>query len=187
MGKKKKTAEKAQQEQARAERMRPLEEAAKFYGDARADLRSVATELEQQLAAIRDQYRDRIRALAMRAAEARLALDGRVKAAPELFEDPRSALCWGVRFGFRKQPGKVLFDDAETVCKRIAEQLPEHAGSLIRTRREPIKDGLRELTGAQLLALGVQLTADTDEAFISTPADELDKLIDALSGGEVVA
>ena len=136
---------------------------------------------------IRDQQRhavrQRLRGLKARAAEAsaaRAVLHDAIDASRERFAAPRTRATDGVKYGLRKQPGRVEVTDEARSIARIRERLPDWADTLIRTTERLQRAPLRQLDSRRLAAIGVRVEAVDDEVVISAAASDLDKLVEAL-------
>lgn len=97
-----------------------------------------------------------------------------------LFDKPRTRAHDGVKFGLRKQPGRIVITDPKRTLALIREQLPDKADSLIQTKETVPAAGLKDLTPAELARIGVTLTDSTDKVLIGSTADELDKFVESL-------
>ena len=103
-----------------------------------------------------------------------------VNAHRALFEKPRTRAQDGVKFGLRKQPGRIVVGDPDRTIALIREQLPEKADALIQTKETVPAAGLKDLTPAELARIGVTLANSTDKVLIGSTADELDRFVDSL-------
>lgn len=141
------------------------------------DYRARLTSLEEVMAAIEAVRMeavivrlDELHGRAEAAAAAREALLDAVKRRADLFRKPRSRSILGVKFGWRKLPGRVR--TAANTLALIREKLGEKAALLIRTREEVATDRLRDLTGRELAAVGATVTDSTDAAFVAVDAGD---------------
>ena len=164
--------------------LRKIETNTNLYATKRDQLREIAGRCKAELDAIRDRYRAEIRAAASDAATAFTGLRDLIDEHRALFGKPRSRLFSGIRVGLKKRPGRIEFDDAARVIKLIRRELPHKADVLVRTKEEVARDALRMLSSAELAAIGAQLVDTGDEIVIDHPADEIDRLIEALSAEE---
>lgn len=166
--------------------LRKIETHTNLYASKRDQLREIAGKCKTEMDAIRDRYRAEIRAAASDAATAFESLSDLIDQHRYLFKKPRSRLFSGVRVGLKKRPGRIDFQDADRVIELIRSKLPEKADALIRKKEEVARDALKLLPPAELAAIGAQLVDTGDEIVIDHPADEIDRLIEALSAEEDV-
>ena len=153
---------------------------AKRYAAARDATNEVRSDLAQR---VRKALHSRQRALRSRIAEeevARDALEAAIEAAPGLFEKPRTRAVDGIKFGIRKQPGRIAFADEAAVIAAIRRKLPDRADALIRTKEGVDRTALRRLTAAELAMLGVSIADPVDEVTISLAASDTDRLAEAI-------
>lgn len=163
--------------------MKPLshiEQLARGYSVARAQLAECVTELEEQIAHLKRARMFKLRRLIEKTAKSHDELSAAIQESPGLFERPRTHLFHGVRVGFRKAKGKLSWDKADQVVKLIRRHLPEQAETLIKTTEAPLKEPLAQLTAAELKRLGVRVGEDSDEVLIKPADSDIDKLVDAL-------
>ena len=163
--------------------LRDIEARAKRHAEARDALLDQMRSLEDELAGVR---RKRVRALkgalgraAQTEAELRAAIDG----ARELFERPRSRVLHGLKVGLRKQPGRLSWESAAQVMKLIRKHHPDEAELLIRTKEEPSRDALKQLSAAALKRLGVQVTETHDAVDVRAVDSAVDKWVDTMLDG----
>lgn len=166
--------------------LRKLESSTNLYATKRDALREIASRCKTELDAIRDRYRAEIRAAASDAATAFTGLRDLIDQHRGLFNKPRSRLFSGIKVGLKKRPGRIEFDDAARVIELIRRKLPDKADALVRIKEEVARDALKLLQPAELAAIGAQLVDTGDEIVIDHPADEIDRLIEALSAEEDV-
>jgi hypothetical protein len=103
-----------------------------------------------------------------------------VGANPEVFTKPRTLVLHGLKVGFAKGKGKVLFSNAETVVKLIKRKLPDLAEQLIDVKESPAKSAIAKLTVDQLKAIGCSVTSAGDQIVVTAVDTAVDKLVDAL-------
>jgi hypothetical protein len=167
-----------------------VEATAEAYARDREELSSIVGALQAVIDEARRRAMPEIREAVRNAAESRDRLRAMIEAAPELFDNPRTRVIAGVKLGFRKQKGKVEFDDEGKVIERIRAQLPkDQAELLIRVRESVHKPAVYDLTAGDLKRLGIRITDDCDELVIKPADSEVDKLVAALldEAGEVRA
>lgn len=102
------------------------------------------------------------------------------RAAPTVFAKPRTRVLHGVKVGFEKGKGKLTFDKADDVVKRIKKLLPDQVELLIHTEEKPNKEALAKLPASDLKRLGCELTDVGDRVVVRPVGTELEKMIKAL-------
>lgn len=165
--------------------LRVIETHTHHYAAKRDALREIAARCKAEMDAIRDKYRAEIRAAASDAATAFAGLRDLIDQHRGLFDKPRSRLFSGIKVGLKKRPGRIEFDNPSRVIELIRRRLPEKSDALIRVKEEVARDALKLLPPAELAAIGAQLVDTGDEIVIDHPADEIDRLIEALSEEDV--
>ena len=152
---------------------------ARDYADAADALEHVVDEVrEEQRAAARERMRS-IKARAAKASAAKDALAEAVEANRRLFVKPRTQSAHGVKFGLRKQPGR-LCGDQEAAISKIESRMPERADALVRTKKELVKAALLALPAADLAKLGVTVEEAGDKVVVQAARGDLDRLVEAL-------
>ena len=163
--------------------LRDVEALAKRHAEARDVLIERMQHLDGALADVR---REHVRGLkgalgrvAQTEAELRAAIDG----ARTLFTKPKSRVLHGLKVGLRKQPGKLSWQNVGQVLKLIRKHHPDDADLLIRTKEEPARDALKQLSAAALKRLGIQVTETSDAVEIRAVDSAVDKWVDAMLDG----
>jgi arsenate reductase-like glutaredoxin family protein len=163
--------------------MEQIETKAKAHAQAREKLAEIVSALQDGIDALKRSHMARIKAAVNKAADTSDELLNLVNESPELFTKPKSVTFHGIRLGYKKQKGKIEFDDPDQVIKLIRKHCPELVDTLVVTTETPSKEALNNLTADVLKKLGVKVTSDTDVVFI-TPADsDVDKMVTALIKG----
>ncbi len=163
-----------------------VEDNCRFYADARAELRAVMTAMQAEVREVGERFRDRMQAALDQAVNARALLESTVKREAALFGEPRTRQFHGVKVGFRKLPGKIVFDDEARVIARVRDQLPELEPALIQVEESVRKNAVIGLDAKQLAAIGVSLVDAGDELVLKAADTDLDKLIKALSADDTM-
>lgn len=163
--------------------LQDIEASAKAHAQAREKLSEIVTTLQDGIDALKRSHMARIKAAVNKAANTSDELLQLINAAPELFTKPKSVTFHGIKLGYMKEKGRIEFDDPEQVIKLIRKHLPELAETLIITAEKPAKDGLNQLTAADLKKIGVTITSDTDVVFIRPADSDVDKMVNALIKG----
>lgn len=99
---------------------------------------------------------------------------------PHLFKKPKSRLFHGIKCGFRKLKGKIVYDDEAAVIARIKKNFPEAVDATIRTEEKVNKQALGEWTVTALRQIGAQAIDDSDEPFIKAADTDYDKWIESV-------
>ena len=148
------------------------------YGESVDDLAAVVREIEEvQRQAARERL-DRLQAAASLAGERRERLLAIVRAHPELYERPRTQQVAGVKFGWRKKPGRVSL--GKSALELVKSKLAHRADQLIRVREEIDKNALKALPARELAAIGATLTATTDEPLVEPARSDVERLAASL-------
>ena len=164
--------------------MQEIEELTKDFSEKREALAKKLSGLEAAIARVKDTYRGEIKALVSQASESHSRLELAIEDSPALFKRPKTHVLHGVKVGYRKEPGKVCFENAGQVVKLIRKHLSDQADTLIKTTETPVKSALAQLSGAELKKIGATIT-DSSDAVLIKPADsDIDKWIDALMADE---
>lgn len=158
-----------------------IEQLAAEYSSRRKDLSVLVMEMQERIEAIRIKSLEAIRIAVANAAEAHDALFVAIQNAPGEFDKPKTRTLHGIRCGYMKQRGQVVFDNEPAVIKRIREQLPAmQAELLIRVSESVHKPAVYDLAVADLKRLGIRIEDDSDVVTIKPVDKEVDKLVDAL-------
>lgn len=160
--------------------MNEIERLTREYAHARRILADRVQELEDKISALKKKVLPLIRASVEATAHRQAKLQAAIEESPRLFKRPRTVILHGIRVGFKKEKGKISWEDDAVVIKRIKKSFPEDWEVYIKVKESPIKDTLAQLSGEVLQKLGVKVTDDTDEVFIKATDSEIDKLVSAL-------
>ena len=98
---------------------------------------------------------------------------------PQQFVRPRTRALAGCRVGYRKRPGQIEIDPVRAI-PRIRELMPQREKDLVRVKETLVKPALKNLSAAELAAIGGSVVEVDDEIVIKVPKDSLDQLVDAL-------
>ena len=163
--------------------MQEIETKAKAHAAARLTLTNYVTLLNAEIEAVKQKRIKKLREAVATATATGDDLLELVRESSGLFKKPKSAVLHGIKLGFKKEKGKISFADEDQVLKLIRKHLPELADVLIVTTEKPSKEAMNNLEAGQLKKIGVTVTADSDMAFISDPASDVDKIVTALLKG----
>jgi hypothetical protein len=152
------------------------------YAAERKVLRERVTVLQDEHNTLRRRLLPGIKSAAERTTELRVRIRESLLAHRTEFDAPRprTVTLFGVKAGFQKAKGKITFADADSVVEKIKKFFPNQLAALVALKETPDKAGLAELSAADLKRLGCAIVGSGDEVIIKTPADEIDKLVDAL-------
>lgn len=166
--------------------MNDIESLAKQLADARAELGDRLKRIKEDQEAVMRRYLQGVKNSVERVRTAHQALKEAVEGAPELFVKPKTRVLHGLRVGWMKQRGKLLWDKAENVIAALRKLLGAEAEQYIDTKETPSKERLENLPAAQLRRIGVTVTDATDSVVVKAAGGDIEKLIDALVGNEEV-
>ena len=162
-----------------------IEKGARSYNELRGELAAVIGELNEKIEALTLKKLPLIKKLAGRAAEKHKELETAILAAPQLFEKPRTAVFHGIKCGFRKNEGRIEFDDPESVVEKI-QQFFDAPEPYLRIVTQPNKEALAALPVTELRRLGCRVVDTTDTVVIKS-VDDAEKKISVLLKGALDA
>lgn len=157
-----------------------MEALARTVSTARESLAGTCDAMQEELRAIERKYLPRIKRAIHAVGEAQAALLAAVQDNRESFVRPRSRQAHGVKFGWRKQSGKLTWSDPDYVVARIERLLPELVETLVKVTKTPRKAALQDLDAGTIKKLGCTITDSQDAAFVELADTEVDKLVRAL-------
>jgi hypothetical protein len=157
-----------------------IEVLARQLADARLNLKEGLDELESEIAAIKKKFMPAIRRAIEKAAQRHETLRGAIEEVPDLFQKPKTVIFHGIRLGYQKGRGEIIWDDTAQVIKLIKKNFPDSVDVLLKITETPIKTALAQLSVADLKRIGVTVVETGDEVFIKPTDSEIDKLINAL-------
>lgn len=157
-----------------------IELKARKASEARNELRDMVGQIEEETRALRRIYQKKLLKLIEAAADAEAKLLDAVAESPKLFERPRSVTFHGIKCGWAKGRGELVFEDADKVCALIQKHFPEQMDTLVKITMAPVKAALTNLPVADLRKIGVQVIETGDTAFIKPMDGEVAKLVDKL-------
>lgn len=161
--------------------MERVEALTQVYAAERDQLAGLVTEIQDEVDRIRRRAMALIRERVRCVAGAHDKLHSEILEHPELWNGKRrTVVISGVKVGMAKGKGKLVWDDAEQVVKLIHKLFPDQAETLIRTKEEPVKKALANLTVAELKRLGCEVEDAADQVVIKPTDSSVDKLVDAL-------
>lgn len=157
-----------------------IEQAAKRYADRRSELGDLVRLLNDQVDLIKRAALADIKRAVARAADTHSALKGLLETAPGLFVKPRTVIFHGIKCGWEKGKGKVVFEDPDKVCQLIAKHFPDLTENLVITKETPNKKALAELPASDLKRLGITIEDTGDAVIIRAVDTTVDKIVTAL-------
>lgn len=157
-----------------------IERLTKDYALARAALREKVEALNEEIERLKRQRLPQIRKLVEQASERQQALHVAIEESPELFKKPRTVIFHGIKVGYQKGRGELVWEDDETVVKLIYKHFPDQADTLIKTIQKPLKTALAQLSVQDLKKIGITVVDTGDEVIIKATDTEIDKLVNAL-------
>jgi phage host-nuclease inhibitor protein Gam len=160
-----------------------IEKRAKAFADARAEVSSIVTVLNDGIDALKRDNMPALKRCIAKVAERHDNLRALIDANPQLFTKPKTVVFHGVKVGFAKGKGGISFDDEAQVVKLIKKHLPDQAEVLIITKEKPARDALAQLSAADLKKIGCTVVNTGDQVVIKPADSEVDKLVDTLIKG----
>jgi len=160
--------------------MAEIERGALRFSQAHAELGDLAIELNKEIAEARERYMRRIKSAAASEKKLEQELRELVEQSRPLFEQPRTQIFHGIKVGWQKGKGKIVYDDSGHTIELIRKQLPDLADSLIMTIEEPRKTELEKLSAVELKKIACRIEGDGDFVVVKPADGEVDKMIKAL-------
>lgn len=157
-----------------------IEKQTQEFAEKRKCLETRVQRLKDEIEAVKRRHLPAVKIAAEDVAACQAALHETIKDSPDKFRKPKSLVIGGVRVGFKKEKGKILFEDEETVIRLIRKHLSAQEEQLIKTTEKVLKGGLAHLSGAELKKIGVEVKADSDQVLIKPIGDDIDKFVSAL-------
>ena len=153
---------------------------ARKASEARAELRELVSQIEEETRSLRRIYQKKLMRLTEAAASTEAALLDSVTSAPDLFTRPRSVIFHGIKCGYQKGRGELVIGDPDKVISLIQKNFPEQMDTLVKVTMAPVKSALAQLPVNDLKKIGVTVLETGDYAYIKPMDSEVDKLVDAL-------
>ena len=152
----------------------------KKFSEARADLKSRISYLEDEIAVLKRKYLPGIKKSIEAAASAKMRLHSEIEDSAELFVKPRTIIFHGIKIGYQKGKGEITWEDSEQVVKLIKKHYPGIFDAYIKITETPIKSALAQLPAAELKKLGIIIAETGDEIVIKGTDSDIDKMVNAL-------
>lgn len=157
-----------------------IEILAKQLADARFNLKEGFDELESEITAIKKKFMPAIRRAIEKAAQRHETLRAAIDEAPELFIKPKTVIFHGIRLGYQKSRGEILWEDEAQVIKLIKKYFPDDFEAYIKITEKVLKTSVASMSVADLRKIGITVIETGDQVFIKPTDSEIDKLINAL-------
>ncbi len=157
-----------------------IEAGAKKHAAHRSDLKHLVQTLNDQVEAIKRAALPDIKRAVARAAGSANDLREIIAQVPGLFVRPRTVIFHGIKCGYEKGKGKLVFQDGDRVCALARKLFPEMAEALIITKEAPNKKALAELPAADLKRLGITIEDTGDQIIVRAVDTDVDKIVTAL-------
>ena len=157
-----------------------IEDMTRQFAEARKALAAEVEELEAEISLLKKKHMPHIKKFVENAAEKKSRLHAAIEDAPEFFRQPRTFILHNIRFGYRKEKGRLIWEDKERVIKLIKKNFPDEWEVYVKVTESPLKTALEQLPAVELKKLGIQVTDDKDEVYIKSTDTEIDHLISAL-------
>jgi len=157
-----------------------IEQLAKRFAAAHADLSTTVTELNDAVEAVKRVRLTAIKRGVEKAKQHRADLEALVDSARHLFVKPRTVIFHGIKVGLQKGKGGIAFEDPERVLALIKKHFPDQAEILIRTKETPDKEALETLPVADLKRIGCEVTEAGDQIVVKPTNSDVDKIVTAL-------
>jgi len=167
-----------------------LIELAKTYAHERTVLAERVSALEAEVQASQRRRLPGIKSALAAAADAKANLEQGIDNSRALFDSPRTATHFGIKFGIKKGAGKIEFGNEAGVIARIKKLFGEaKAAVLIKTTEKLQKKALSTLPADDLKRIGCTVGDTGDHVFIAAEDTAVDKLVERLlkegSGEEI--
>ncbi len=160
-----------------------IEQIAKEHAADRTLLTERVHALHEEMEAAKRRRLPGIKTAVCNAQDSRLRLRAALEEHRALFERPKTRVLHGIKVGFQKAKGKLLFDlEVEQVLKLIRRHLPDQVQTLIKSTEKPVKPSLLQLPAADLKRIGCSVVGTGDQVVIAPVDSEIDELVDVLLG-----
>lgn len=161
-------------------KLEEIEQHARAYADARAELAERVQALQDEIEAAKRRKLRGIKSAVAKAAEAHDELHAAVVDSPDLFARPRTKVLSGIRIGYTKQKGKLIIGDPGKTIQLIRRHFPEREEALIKISETAAKKALETMSAAELKRINVLVEDAGDKVVIKPTDSEVDKLVAAL-------
>jgi hypothetical protein len=169
--------------------MTPLEQlqrTATALSQHRDDLRAELLLLDAEVTAAKAAHMKAIHTITRRLVKSQAELSAGILANPKLFTRPRTFITEGVKFGLRKQVGKMHWDDDAKLLNRLDDLFHKNEISrekydmAVETKYNLVSKGLEQLDAKLIKRLGITIEADSDAVEIKSVDGEVEKMVKAI-------
>lgn len=157
-----------------------IERLAEACSTAESHLNDEMQILDHQLKEVAKSNRKVITAAVRATKKAYADLANAVAESPELFVKPKSKVLHGIKVGYKKGTDTFEVASEEHTISRIRQQLPELEILLVKVEESVIKGGLKQLTDAQLIEIGVLKHIGENKPFCEAEEGDWEKAVRAL-------
>lgn len=157
-----------------------IETGCRTFEERSAELESLISDLEADLAEVKQKHLAKLKRQAKSVANAQADLHSLIERAPGLFIKPRTITIHGVKVGFTGTKGTLEFDDEATVIALIKKVFKADAEIYIRKTEAVDKNALRTLTEAELAKIGCRIDGAGDVVILKRTAGDVEKLLNKL-------
>tara|TARA_R110002096_G_scaffold172484_9_gene346210 strand:+ start:682 stop:1206 length:525 start_codon:yes stop_codon:yes gene_type:complete len=158
-----------------------IEEIVSAYANKRKALKALINNYHDDISKLKDKHVDAIQAALKDVEQLNKSLTKTINRNRALFEKPKTRRANGIRFGVKKEKGKLIIEDEEKTIALIKKHCADSKQTLIATVEKPIKSALQQLSTAMVKRLGIKVEDDVDAVFIKSADSDIDKLIDAIA------
>lgn len=144
-------------------------------------LEALTAALERDLEEVKSKHLRGLKRQAGVVARAEASLVSAVEAAPDLFRKPRTITIHGIKVGLSLSPGRVEWDDEESVIAAIRRYRKDDLDVLLQSETSIRKDALRALPAGDLAKLGCRIEGAGDQVIVKRVAGDVEKLIQKLT------
>lgn len=130
---------------------------AEQLGNTSSKMKTLIDAMDSEVNAIRMTYLRKIMPISQEYGDRKQKLEAQIKEHPELFKKPRTVEINGVKFGMKKSSNGLFIEDTDKTLLKIRNLFPEKRKQLIKVTESVITSALRDLTSAELEALGVDI------------------------------
>ncbi|SBW11972.1 conserved hypothetical protein [uncultured Alphaproteobacteria bacterium] len=152
------------------------------FAAARQDVAQEVATVQALIDAIKAKYAPEIATRTAAMAAVYDELHAVIEAEPALFAKRKTLVLFGIKVGFVKGRGRMIWKKSEQVVAAIKRLLPEQQAVLIQTKEVPVKAALNALPAADLRRIGVTIEDAGDQVVIAPQDGDLDKMVAALLG-----
>jgi hypothetical protein len=163
-----------------------LQRTATTLSQHRDDLRAELLLLDAEVTAAKAAHMKAIHTITRRLVKSQAELSAGILANPSLFTKPRTFITEGVKFGLRKQVGKMHWDNDAKLLNRLDDLFyknditREQYDMAVETKYSLVVKGLEQLDAKLIKRLGITIDADSDAVEIKSVDSEVEKMVKAL-------